>query len=117
MEWLFMNDRDLTYLQNMYGFAKRVKRRITDVSMTDFLVNEDIQDPVLYAIGQIGENANSVSEETRDKYHDILWNELVGVRNRVFHSYGDINMRIIYNVATTSITQLILQLESIEGVV
>ena len=112
-----MNDRDLSYLQNMYGFSKRVSRRIAGVSMASFLEDEDIQDSVLFAIGHIGENANSVSEETREKYHDILWNELVGVRNRVFHSYGDISMRIIYNVATTNIAQLILQLESIEGVV
>ena len=112
-----MNDRDLTYLKYMHEFAKRVERRIANVSLESFLENEDVQDSVLFAIGHIGEFANKVSDETRNKYHDILWNELVGIRNRIFHSYGDISMSIVYNVASTSTSQLIRQLEAIDGVV
>ena len=63
------------------------------------------------------EFANKVSDETRDKYHDILWYELVGIRNRIFHSYGDVNMRIVYNAASINTPLLIKQLESIAGVV
>ena len=112
-----MNDRDLSLLRHMYNFAKRVERRIVGVSLEIFLENEDVQDSILFAIGHIGEHANSVSEDTRDKYHDILWNELIGIRNRVFHSYGDIDMRIVYKVAVTNAPQLIKQLETIDGVV
>jgi len=39
-----MNDKDLSYLQNMYVFSKRVSRRIAGVSMASFLENEDITD-------------------------------------------------------------------------
>jgi len=49
-----MNDRDLSYMQNMYKFVKRVSRRIEGVSMAAFLENEDIQDSMLFAIGHIG---------------------------------------------------------------
>ena len=114
-----MNDkvRDLIYLRYMHEFAKRVERRILGVSLEAFLENEDVQDSILFAIGHIGEFANKVSDETRDKYHDILWNELVGIRNRIFHSYGDVNMRIVYNIASINTAQLIRHLESIAGVV
>jgi uncharacterized protein with HEPN domain len=77
----------------MLEFAKRVKRRIFGVSLDTFLEDEDVQDLILYAIGQIGENANEISEKERDKHHDILWNSLIGIRNRVFHSYGDISVK------------------------
>ena len=112
-----MKDRDLGYLRYMYEFAKRVERRILGVSLETFLEDIDLQDSVLFAIGHIGEFANKVSDETRDKYHDILWYELVGIRNRIFHSYGDVNMRIVYNAASINTPQLIKQLESIAGVV
>ena len=57
-----MKDRDITYFERMYEFAKRVKRRIAEVTLEAFLDDDDIQDLILYAIGQIGENANSISE-------------------------------------------------------
>jgi len=110
-----MNDKDLSHFKQMHKFAKRVERRIADVSLEVFLEDEDIQDLILYAIGQIGENANEISEEAREKYPDILWNALIGIRNRVFHSYGDIDMQIVYEAATEHIAKLINQLLLILG--
>ena len=110
-----MNERDLSLLRHMYNFAKRVERRIVGVSLEIFLENEDVQDSILFAIGHIGEHANSVSEETRDKYHDILWNELIGIRNRVFHTYGDIDMQIVYEAVKEHTPKLITQLRSVIG--
>ena len=110
-----MNDRDFAYFERMLTFAKRVERRIVGVSLETFLEDEDVQDLVLYAIGQIGESANAISDETRDKYHDILWNALIGIRNRVFHSYEDIDMQIVYEAAKEHTPKLITQLRSITG--
>ena len=106
----------MSCLRYMYDFAKRVERRIAGVTLERFLEDYDIQDSIIYAVGQIGEFASKISKETQNKHHDILWHELVGIRNRVFHSYGDVNMRIIYNVSVVNTPQLIKQLENIEGV-
>ena len=108
-----MNDRDLTCFEYMLNFAKRVERRISGVSLERFLDDMDIQDSVLYAVGHIGEYANSISEETRAKHHDILWSSLIGLRNRVFHSYGVIDMQIIYEVAVEHTPKLIEQLQKV----
>ena len=110
-----MNDRDFAYFKNMYKFAKRIQRRIEDTSLETFLADDDLQDSVLYAIGHIGENANAISEETRDKYHDILWNALIGIRNRVFHSYEDVDMSIVYKAVKEHTPKLIEQLQKIIG--
>ena len=49
-----MNDRDFAHFESMYKFAKRIQRRIEGVSLETFLVDDDLQDSVLYAIGHIG---------------------------------------------------------------
>ena len=111
-----MNDRDLSRLKLMYDFAKRIERRIDGVSLETFLKNVDVQDAVLFAIGHIGECANEMSNETKELYYDIAWQPLIGIRNRVFHSYGDVDMRIVYKAAAEHTTLLIEQLEAIGGV-
>ncbi|MCL2047259.1 MAG: DUF86 domain-containing protein [Defluviitaleaceae bacterium] len=68
---------------------------------------------VLYAMGQIGENANAVSEASRNKYHRVLWNPIIGIRNRVFHSYGAVDMSIVYETAIDYMSELINELSEI----
>ena len=70
-----MNDKDISHLKLMLDFALRVTRRISGVSIEEFITNEDLQDMVLYAIGQVGENAHAISDTTRDKYHELLWGQ------------------------------------------
>jgi uncharacterized protein with HEPN domain len=99
----------------MLNFAKRIERRITGVSLKTFLEDEDIQDAILYAIGHVGEYANAVSEEARAKHYDILWNALIGIRNRVFHAYGDVDIQIVYEAAVEHTPKLIAQLQLLLG--
>lgn len=108
-----MTERDKSYVENMLMFALRVQSRINSVDLATFLHDEEKQDLVLYPLGQLGENANKVSEEFRDKNNNILWNPVIGVRNRIFHSYGDISMEVIFEIATNNIPTLISQLQEI----
>ena len=110
-----MNDRDFTHFERMYKFAKRVESRIAGVGLETFLSDEHMQDSILYAIGHIGENANEISEEAKEKYHFVLWNAIIGIRNRVFHSYDDLDMAIVYKAAKEHTPKLIKQLQSILG--
>ncbi|MCL2199822.1 MAG: DUF86 domain-containing protein [Defluviitaleaceae bacterium] len=81
-----MTKRDKAHVENMLMFALRIQRRIKNVDLATFLDNEEKQDLILYPMGQLGENANKVSESFRDEHNHILWNPVVGVRNRIFHS-------------------------------
>jgi len=108
-----MQDRDYALLSRMLEFSKRIKRRTSGISINDFLEDDDLQDMILYAIGQVGENANAVSDDVRDAYPDVLWNAVIGIRNRVFHSYGDIDMTIVYEAVIDHTPLLITQLEDI----
>ena len=108
-----MNERDVNYVKNMLMFAERVRDRVKQISLEEFITDIDKQDLILYPLGQIGENAGRVSEETRDKFHEILWNPIIGIRNRIFHSYEDIDMRLVYNAAVQHILELIQQLRHV----
>jgi len=97
----------------MLNFSERINNRIQNLSLEQFLNDEEKQDLILYPLGQIGENANRVSEELREKHHEILWNPIIGIRNRIYHSYEDINLIIVYQAAVEHIPILISQLKKI----
>ena len=108
-----MSDKDITHLKQMLDFAQRAHRRISGMSIESFLSNDDLQDMVLYAMGQVGENANAISDETRNKHPELLWGPIIGIRNRIFHSYGHIDMSIVYEAAVEHVPIIITQVETI----
>jgi len=108
-----MKEKDLEHLRLMLDFAKRVERRILGISIDEFLKNEDLQDMTLYAIGQVGENASAISDITKDKHPEVFWGAVVGIRNRVFHSYGAVDMSIVYEAAADHMPVLVKQITNI----
>lgn len=79
-------------------FAGRLQRRINSVSRDEFLSDYDIQDNILYAVGQLGENVNkSFDYLIEQKIDEDLLYSLIGMRNRIFHEYDDIDIGIVYD--------------------
>jgi uncharacterized protein with HEPN domain len=52
----------------------------------------------LFRIIQISENTNRITNDFKERYNDIPWNEIKGLRNRVVHDCGNVNLLIIYRV-------------------
>ena len=108
-----MTEKDRKCLENMLDFAERVHRRICDMTYEEFATDEDKQDMVLYALGQIGENASGISDKFKETHHEILWTPIIGIRNRIFHVYDNINMKMIFDAAFNGTTELINRLKEI----
>ena len=108
-----MTDKDRAYLRRMLEFSRRIQRRVSNMTIDTFLADEDLQDMVLYAIGQVGENANATSDDVRESHPDLLWSAIISIRNRVFHSYGDIDMTLVFEAAVDHTPLLLRQLEEI----
>ena len=54
----------------------------------------DIQDSVLYRLGQTGEMASRISDKEQKKIPQVFWGEMIGLRNRIFHEYYEIDLTV-----------------------
>ena len=108
-----MNKKDKNVLLGMLEFALRVDSRIKGVTFDKFLTDLMLQDSILYALGQLGEKANLLSDTFIEQYPSDEWYKLIGLRNRLFHSYEDIKLDMIYEMAKDDIGNIIEKLDSI----
>ncbi len=53
----------------------------------EFINDEKIQSLVLYQLVIMGEAVNRLSEQFKNQYPQIPFNEIRGMRNRVVHEY------------------------------
>jgi uncharacterized protein with HEPN domain len=61
----------------------------------------------------VGEAANHVSEEFKEKHPEIPWRQIIGQRNVLAHEYGDIKVERVWAAATINVPALLKALESL----
>ncbi len=54
-------------------------------------------------------------KEIKDKYQEVAWAKIKGMRNILVHNYGNIQLKVIWNTVNTSITPLKEQIKKITG--
>lgn len=62
----------------------------------------------LNLLGQIGELANKVSDQTKKLGTDLPWEKLYGLRNRLVHDYTGIDKFITFDVIRQAIPEMIV---------
>jgi uncharacterized protein with HEPN domain len=93
--------------------AARLTQQIIEGQSRDSLDDNIVITLALTRLIEImGEAANHVSEETRARLSTIPWRNIVGMRNRVIHDYGNVNHDILWKTITEHIPILIDILET-----
>ena len=65
-----------------------------------FLRDAKTQDAVLRRLMVIGEAAARLTEETCLRFTQLPFRKMAGLRNRVVHDYGQIDLEIVWDTAT-----------------
>ena len=84
--------RDRIILRKIVGYATDALEYIRDSSFDSFMSDKKTVFACAFAIGQIGELASNISEETRRAYNSIPWRNIRGMRNRIVHDYEHVDM-------------------------
>ena len=98
--------KDKGILLQIIKRCNRVIEKVSNISETEFALNDDIKEVVCFNLFQIGELANGLSAEFTKKYNKIPWKQIIGMRNRIVHGYDTINLEIVWNTANESIPEL-----------
>lgn len=71
------------------------------------------QDSVIRNFEIIGEASNHISSDLKEKYPDIAWNEMRGMRNFMTHEYFGLQLDTIWDAAVNDIPALKKQIQTV----
>ena len=91
----------------MLDTAHRVRNRLAAVSKEQFDANEDLQLAVTRLLQIIGEAAWRVSDSTQAAIPGLPWKRIAGLRHRLVHDYFDVDLEIVWNTASSRMTEVI----------
>jgi uncharacterized protein with HEPN domain len=80
-----------------------------------FDADEDVQIVLVHLIQVIGEAASGLSDELTSAHPEVPWRQIVAIRNRVVHGYFEVDLDILWDVATIDVPHLAGQVRTIQS--
>lgn len=62
---------------------------------------------VVQAVGVIGEAASKLTPELRDRYPQVPWASIIGMRHRLVHGYFEISYLRVWDTVTEQVPVMI----------
>jgi uncharacterized protein with HEPN domain len=109
-----MSKRDtILLLEDMLQSAKKIQRFTKDIDFDSFMSDEKTIDAVVRNFEIIGEAANRIDTDFRDKNPEIEWKRIRGFRNRIIHDYFGIDYEIVWTIIESYLDELVDWLDTI----
>ena len=106
--------QDVAFLWDMLTYAREiVDEFMPGVSREVYLDATQIRRSVERSLQLIGEAAKHVSKDFREEHPEIPWRQIIGQRNVLVHEYGEIDDDLIWDLITTKLPLLIVQLDAL----
>jgi uncharacterized protein with HEPN domain len=106
-----MEANQLGRLQDILHAARLIASYIKDTTKLAFSANREKQDAVVRRIEIIGEAALHLTDETRQAVPELPFRKMRGMRNIVAHDYANVDLEIVWEVATVHVPQVCAVLE------
>ena len=94
------------YVRDMIGFCERVRSYTAGHDQASFVADSLRYDATIRNLELIGEAATHVPQSVRDKFPDVPWRAIVGLRNRLIHGYEGIDNDIIWTLVQDAVPKL-----------
>lgn len=98
---------DNYYNEKMMNDMRFIIKHMDNVTYADFSKDEVLQDSMMFRLIQISENARKLTDSFREKNAEIPWFDIFGLRNRIVHEYGHVDLNIVFETLAKDIPSVL----------
>ena len=111
-----MSKREWTlFVEDVLESIELIENYVSDMEFKDFAKDRKTIDAVVRNFEIIGEASKYIPEDIKNKYQNVDWQGMVGLRNRTAHVYFGISLVIVWDIIKQEIPKLKEQMTQILG--
>lgn len=95
------------YIQKIRKDLEFIVAHMRDVELEELNANEVLLDSMLFRMIQISENAKRLTDDYKFSHRYVPWSALSGMRNRIVHDYGNVDLNVVYETLKNDIPELL----------
>jgi uncharacterized protein with HEPN domain len=109
-----LNENDLSYLIDIVDCIVDINEFTDTVEYYQFEKDKMRKLAVERQLEVLGQAANKISVDTQNSLKNIPWRNIIGLRNKLAHDYGEILAERIWKISKNSLRELLKELEKID---
>lgn len=95
----------ILYLEDMLQSMDRIEEYMGDIDFKKFKQTYMIVDAIIRNFEIIGEASKNIPTDVQEKYPEIPWKKMYGLRNLISHEYFGIDYEMIWEIAKNNLPQ------------
>lgn len=102
------------YLEDIWDSILAIEEYTQNVTEDNFFINRQVQDAVIRRLEIIGEATKNIDKYFKNKYPDLPWKKISGLRDVIAHEYFGVKLERIWEIVKTDLPDLKLKMSSIK---
>lgn len=99
------------YLKHILESINIVELHMLSFTEAQFLKNIQLQDAVTRRLEIIGEAVKNLPLSLRNKYQEVPWKKIAGIRDMLIHGYFNTDLVLVWRVVKRELPKLKKQIE------
>jgi len=108
-----MSKNHKIYLLDILRAIEKIEKYTYGMNFDYFSQNELVQDAVLRNLEIIGEAVKNLPEEVKNRYSNVEWRKIAGLRDILIHAYFEVDLEIVWDIVRNKLPELKTQVISI----
>ena len=101
-----MSKKKLIYLKDINKAIDSIEKFILGMNFEQFKNDDKTSSAVIRKFEIIGEATKNIPDQIKEKYPQIPWKDIAGMRDKLIHAYSEVDLNLVWKTILKRLPEL-----------